>query len=60
MFPILNQRLVRYLRGVVLEKYLQDDRKVRIGKSDGTYQSMTDGTIDSQAWFVANRVTPGE
>ncbi|MCU1327921.1 MAG: Polyphosphate kinase, partial [Bryobacterales bacterium] len=60
MFPILNQRLVRYLRGVVLEKYLQDDRKVRIGKSDGTYQSVTDGTIDSQAWFVANRVTPGE
>jgi polyphosphate kinase len=60
MFPILNQRLVRYLRGVVLEKYLQDDRKVRIGKSDGTYESVVNGTTDSQAWFVANRVTPGE
>jgi polyphosphate kinase len=60
LFPILNQRIVRYLRDVVLEKYLHDDRKVRIGRGDGTYESRLDGKTDSQAWFVAHRVSPGE
>ncbi|MES1260430.1 MAG: polyphosphate kinase 1 [Acidobacteriota bacterium] len=55
LFPILNAKLVRYLRDVVLEKYLADTRKVRIGKPDGTYESIRNGTVDSQAWLIAHR-----
>ncbi|MDP9169058.1 MAG: polyphosphate kinase 1 [Acidobacteriota bacterium] len=55
LFPILNKKLVRYVRGVVLEKYLADTRKVRLGKPDGTYESLRGGTMDSQAWFIAHR-----
>jgi polyphosphate kinase len=55
LFPILNQKLVRYVRDVILEKYLADTRKVRIGKPDGTYESLRSGTMDSQAWFIAHR-----
>jgi hypothetical protein len=40
---------------VVLEKYLADTRKVRIGKPDGTYESIRTGTVDSQAWFIKHR-----
>jgi polyphosphate kinase len=55
LFPIISRKLVRYLRDVVLEKYLQDDKTVRLGLPDGTYNSLRSGTIDSQAWFIANR-----
>jgi polyphosphate kinase len=55
LFPILNQKLLRHLRDVVLEKYLADSRKVRIGKPDGTYESIRSGTVDSQAWFISHR-----
>jgi polyphosphate kinase len=54
LFPILNRKIVRYLRDVVIEKYLLDTRKARIAKPDGTYES-GQGTVDSQAWFVAHR-----
>jgi polyphosphate kinase len=57
LFPILNQKLLRHLRDVVLEKYLADSRKVRIGKPDGTYESIRSGTVDSQAWFISHRNT---
>jgi polyphosphate kinase len=54
LFPILNQKIVRYLRDVVMEKYLSDTRKARIAKPDGTYE-ITRGSLDSQAWFVSHR-----
>jgi polyphosphate kinase len=60
LFPVLNQKLVRYLRDVVLEKYLADTRKVRIGKPDGTYESVRPGLVDSQAWFIAHRNSPAD
>ena len=55
LFPVLNPKLVRYLRDVVLEKYLSDTRKVRLGRPDGTYEAVGSGTMDSQAWFTAHK-----
>lgn len=55
LFPVLNPKLVRHLRDVVLEKYLSDDRKVRLGKPNGTYEAVRSGTMDSQAWFTSHR-----
>jgi hypothetical protein len=49
----MNRNIVRYLKDVVLEKYLADTRKVRFGKADGTYESPR-GTMDSQAWFTTH------
>jgi hypothetical protein len=40
---------------VVLEKYLADTRKVRLGKPDGTYEAVRSGSVDSQAWFTSHR-----
>lgn len=54
LFPILNQKLVRFLKDVVIEKYLADTRKARFAKPDGTYE-IGKGSLDSQAWFVAHR-----
>jgi len=54
LFPILNRTIVRYLKDVVIEKYLADTRKVRFAKPDGTYETGR-GSLDSQAWFVAHR-----
>ena len=54
LFPILNHAIVRYLKDVVIEKYLADTRKVRFAKADGTYETGR-GTFDSQAWFVLHR-----
>jgi len=54
LFPVLDQKIVRYLRDVVIEKYLSDTRKVRFAKPDGTYETGR-GSVDSQAWFVAHR-----
>ena len=54
LFPVLNRKLVRYLKDVVLEKYLSDTRKVRLGRPDGTYESPR-GSMDRQAWFTAHR-----
>ena len=60
LFPILKPRIVRYLRDVVLEKYLADNRKVRIGLPDGTYESVRSGSMDSQAWFVSHRTSQAD
>ena len=38
LFPVLDRKIVRYLKDVVIEKYLADTRKVRIAKPDGTYE----------------------
>ena len=54
LFPVLNQKIMRYLKDVVIDKYLADTRKARFAKSDGTYE-VGKGSLDSQAWFVAHR-----
>jgi polyphosphate kinase len=54
LFPILNHKVVRYLKDVVIDKYLADTRKVRFAKPDGTYEIGT-GSFDSQAWFLTHR-----
>ena len=60
LFPIINPKIVRYLRDVVLEKYLADNRKARIGKPDGTYESLRSGSLDSQAWFLSHRTSQAD
>jgi hypothetical protein len=59
LFPIVNPTIVRYIKDVVLDKYLADNRKVRFGKADGTYESPR-GTMDSQAWFITHRTSQAE
>jgi polyphosphate kinase len=58
LFPVLDQRIVRNLRDVVLQKYLADNRKVRIILPDGSSEfKPVRGVraIDSQAWFLRQR-----
>jgi polyphosphate kinase len=57
LFPVMNPKVVRYLRDVVLEKYLADNRRVRIGKPDGTYEWIRSGSLDSQQWFTSHRAS---
>jgi hypothetical protein len=45
---------------VVLDKYLADNRKVRIGKPDGSYESLRSGNVDSQAWFISHRTSQAD
>jgi len=58
LFPVSSPAIVRWLRDVLLEKCLADNKKARIGKPDGTYSftpSTGIGAVDSQAWFLRNR-----
>ncbi len=56
LFPILNAGMIRYLRDVLLEKYLADTRKARFERADGTYRMVeSENGFDSQAWFVSHR-----
>jgi polyphosphate kinase len=57
LFPVLSKKIVRYMRDVVLEKYLVDNRKVRTGKPDGTYETIRSGSLDAQSWFIAHRTS---
>ncbi len=54
LFPVLDKKIVRYLKDVVMDKYLSDTRKVRFERPDGTYETGR-GSLDSQAWFVSHR-----
>jgi polyphosphate kinase len=60
LFPVLNGNVVRYLKDVVLDRYLADNRKVHFGKADGTYESPRAGSMDSQAWFTSHRTTQAD
>ncbi len=60
LFPVLNSNVVRYLKDVVLDRYLADNRKVRFGKADGAYESPRAGSMDSQAWFTSHRTTQAD
>ena len=59
LFPILNRKIVRGLRDVLLEKCLADSRKARTGLPDGTYEAAPHAQkgagFDSQAWFIRHR-----
>ena len=57
LFPILNPKIVRGIRDVLLEKCLSDTRRTRLGLPDGTYEPVarTNGGFDSQAWFIRHR-----
>ena len=60
-FPILDRKIVRGLREVMLEKFLTDTRKSRLGRSDGNYDPVSNVMgFDSQAWFVRHRARPVE
>ena len=58
LFPVLDRKLMRHLRDVVLEKLLADNRKTRIGRPDGGYEfspAPAGEDLEAQAWFVQHR-----
>jgi len=62
LFPVLDRKMVRNLRDVVLQKYLADNRKVRTILPDGTSEFKpvrSARAVDSQAWFLRNRARLG-
>jgi polyphosphate kinase len=59
LFPIMDPAIVRRLKDTVLAKCLEDNRKARIGKPEGTYELASHPgvkSVDSQEWFIRNRV----
>jgi polyphosphate kinase len=62
LFPILDAAIVRRLRDSVLKKCLADNRKTRLGRSNGTYEFIPvegAGSVDSQGWFIEHRGSAG-
>ena len=57
LFPVLDPRLLRTLRDVVLAIYLDDNVRARHMQPDGTYVRAVPGPgeepVDSQAWLLA-------
>jgi hypothetical protein len=55
---VLDRKLMRHLRDVVLEKLLQDNRKTRLGRPDGAYDfpraPVAEG-LEAQQWFIEHR-----
>ena len=62
LFPILNPKIVRGIRDVLLEKCLSDTRKTRLGLPDGAYEPVAKAGsgFDSQAWFIRHRARPND
>ena len=62
LFPILNPKIVRGIRDVLLEKCLSDMRKTRLGLPDGGYEPVAKAGsgFDSQAWFIRHRARPND
>ncbi len=56
LFPILDRRLIRYLRDDVLDTYLKANKKVRVLQPDGAYQRLVptsgDPLINPQDWLI--------
>jgi polyphosphate kinase len=56
LFPILDRRLIRYLRDDVLDTYLKANKKVRVLQPDGSYQRLLptpgDPLINPQDWLI--------
>lgn len=59
IFPIEDQRLIRYIRDQILETYLQDNMKARIMGPDGDYTRVEiqegDQLVNSQQAFIDRR-----
>jgi len=58
LFPVLDRKLLRHLRDVVLERLLEDNRKTRIGRPDGDYDlapAPAGEGFEAQTWFVQHR-----
>lgn len=57
VFPVLDERLARYLKDAVLKTYLVDTAKAREMKADGTYVRLSAHAgepFSCQQWFLAN------
>ena len=51
IFPVSDAKLVRRLKDVILERYLQDTKNARMMQSDGSY-ARRKGDADCQAFFI--------
>jgi polyphosphate kinase len=62
LFPISDQRMIRYLRDEVLEMYLNSNMKVRQLLSDGSYERLKVGSseepLNPQAWLINRHKRP--
>ncbi|MBN8661921.1 MAG: polyphosphate kinase 1 [Candidatus Obscuribacter phosphatis] len=57
VFPVLDERLARYLKDAVLKTYLVDTAKAREMKADGSYVRLSAHAgepFSCQQWFLAN------
>jgi len=57
LFPVEDERILRYLRDDVLPTYLADNAKTRVLRPDGTYESLHpapgEAWVNSQAVFLS-------
>jgi polyphosphate kinase len=60
VFPVEDQKIVRHIKGKILDVYLKDNVKARIMTADGSYirPELEDDTeqINSQIWFLEQRL----
>jgi polyphosphate kinase len=56
LFPVQDQKFIRYLRDDVLETYLNDNLKARVMNQDGTYTRKSpkdkERPVNSQTWLL--------
>jgi polyphosphate kinase len=56
LFPVQDNRIIRYLRDEVLPTYLADNVKGRVMQSDGSYNHLHPGKnespLNSQTWLI--------
>jgi len=56
LFPILDRRIIRYLRDEVLDTYLKANKKVRVLQANGSYTHLQptpgDPLINPQDWLI--------
>jgi len=58
LFPIEKPALIRRLKDEMLHAYLNDHASARRMYKDGSYAYKSrNGGPDSQAWFLAQRIT---
>ncbi len=59
LFPVQDQRIIRYLRDDLLETYMRANVKVRVLHADGTYERLKkkegDPHINPQQWLINHR-----
>ncbi len=56
LFPVLDRRIIRYLRDDVLDTYLKANKKVRVLQADGSYKHVQpnpdEAVINPQEWLI--------